>query len=222
MLDVTVAGALLILLAPVMLAVALLVKLTSRGPAIYSQTRVGLNARSAKRDRRTSDAPLPAGQTERRQPGRDRRSAPSYGKHFTIYKFRTMRTDAEAQGARFATRGDPRITPIGRFLRKTRLDELPQLWNVLCGEMSIVGPRPERPEFISQLSQEIPGYLDRLGLQPGLTGVAQILNGYDNEIESFRRKVAYDLHYLQNCSLWNDLKILVRTVGVVLTGSGAL
>jgi lipopolysaccharide/colanic/teichoic acid biosynthesis glycosyltransferase len=102
------------------------------------------------------------------------------------------------------------------------VDELPQLWNVLKGEMSLVGPRPERPEFIKTLSDQIPSYLDRLGLQPGLTGVAQILNGYDNEIESFRRKVAFDLHYLQNCSVWNDFKILVRTIGVVLTGSGAL
>jgi lipopolysaccharide/colanic/teichoic acid biosynthesis glycosyltransferase len=88
--------------------------------------------------------------------------------------------------------------------------------------MSLVGPRPERPEFIKQLSDQVPGYLDRLGLQPGLTGVAQILNGYDNEIESFRRKVAFDLYYLQNCSLFNDIKILIRTIGVVLTGSGAL
>jgi lipopolysaccharide/colanic/teichoic acid biosynthesis glycosyltransferase len=88
--------------------------------------------------------------------------------------------------------------------------------------MSLVGPRPERPEFIKDLSEQIPGYLDRLGLQPGLTGVAQILNGYDNEIESFRRKVAFDLYYLQNCGLWNDVKILIRTIGVVLTGSGAL
>ncbi|MCA8996090.1 MAG: sugar transferase, partial [Planctomycetaceae bacterium] len=103
-----------------------------------------------------------------------------------------------------------------------RLDELPQLWNVLKGEMSLVGPRPERPEFIEKLSEEIPNYLDRLGLKPGLTGVAQILNGYDNEIESFRRKVAFDLHYLRHCGPWNDFKILIRTISVVLTGSGAL
>jgi lipopolysaccharide/colanic/teichoic acid biosynthesis glycosyltransferase len=133
-----------------------------------------------------------------------------------------MRRDAERNGAQFAVQGDPRVTSIGMFLRKTRLDELPQLWNVLRGEMTLVGPRPERPEFIQQLSQEIPGYLQRLGLKPGLTGLAQIINGYDNNIESFRRKVALDLLYLQNCCFWNDVKILIRTVGVVLTGKGAL
>ena len=152
----------------------------------------------------------------------DRRQEFAYGKPFVLYKFRTMRVDAESQGARLAVPGDPRVTPVGRFLRLTRLDELPQLWNVLRGDMSLVGPRPERPEFIETLSQHIPGYLQRLGLKPGLTGLAQILNGYDNNLAGFRRKVALDLLYLQNCCLWNDLKILWRTIGVVLTGKGAL
>jgi lipopolysaccharide/colanic/teichoic acid biosynthesis glycosyltransferase len=133
-----------------------------------------------------------------------------------------MRVDAEKNGAQFAQKNDRRVTSIGGFLRKTRLDELPQLWNVLRGEMSLVGPRPERPEFIEKLSSEIPDYLARLGLQPGLTGVAQVVNGYDNDIEGFRRKVAYDLLYLQNCCVRNDFQILLRTVRVVLTGSGAL
>ena len=133
-----------------------------------------------------------------------------------------MRTDAEKDGAKFAVKGDPRVTLIGRFLRKTRLDELPQLWNILRGEMSLVGPRPERPEFIEQLSQQIPDYLMRLGIKPGLTGLAQILNGYDNELEGFRRKVTLDLLYRNNCSIKNDIKILFRTIGVVLTGKGAL
>jgi len=221
-LDVSAATAMLVLLSPVMLLVAFLVKLTSRGPAIFQQTRVGLNLRTAGVDRRQQATPLPPGQNERRVPGSDRRTAFHYGQHFTLYKFRTMRIDAEKNGAQFAVKGDHRITSIGRFLRKTRLDELPQLWNVLKGEMSLVGPRPERPEFIQGLSEQIPAYVDRLGLKPGLTGVAQILNGYDNEIESFRRKVAFDLHYLRNCSPWNDFKILIRTIGVVLTGSGAL
>lgn len=221
-LDRVVAGALLVLLLPLMLLVAVLVKLTSPGPVIFKQTRVGLNLRRPGGDRRQSDLGPPDERDNRRRPGTDRRTEFAYGRHFTLYKFRTMRTDAEKSGARFAVKGDPRVTPVGRFLRRTRLDELPQLWNVFKGEMSLVGPRPERPEFMQQLSDEIPNYLDRLGLKPGLTGVAQILNGYDNEIESFRRKVAFDLYYLQHCSVWNDIKILVRTIGVVLSGSGAL
>jgi len=219
-LDVVVAATLLVVLSPVMLLVAALVKLTSRGPVIFKQTRVGLNLRRGD-DRRQQQA-APPENVERRSPGNDRRAEFAYGRHFTLYKFRTMTVDAEKHGARFAVKGDKRVTSIGWFLRKTRLDELPQLINVLRGEMSLVGPRPERPEFMEELSDQIPYYLDRLGLQPGLTGVAQILNGYDNEIESFRRKVAFNLYYLQNCSAWNDFKILVRTIGVILSGSGAL
>lgn len=217
--DVLCAVGMLVLLAPVMLLVALAVRLTSPGPILFRQIRTGLNLRGS-RDRRgfRSDA---AGD-ERRQKPSDRRQAVCYGRPFVLYKFRTMRIDAEKNGAQFATKGDPRVTPIGRFLRKTRLDELPQLWNVLRGEMSLVGPRPERPEFIEHLSQEVPDYLLRLGIKPGLTGLAQVLNGYDNDIAGFRRKVALDLLYLQNCCFANDLKILFRTVGVVLTGKGAL
>jgi len=222
-LDVLVAVVMIVLLAPVMLAVAIAVRLTSSGPVIFRQTRVGLNLRdepSNKTDRRVEHYELP--DCLERRSGDDRRRHSNYGKPFTLYKFRTMRVDAEKHGAQFATKSDPRVTPIGRFLRKTRLDELPQLWNVLRGEMSLVGPRPERPEFIEQLSDEIPDYLNRLGLKPGLTGPAQVINGYDNDIDGFRRKVALDLLYLQNCCLLNDLKILLRTVRVVLTGSGAL
>ena len=220
--DVVLSLALLVLLSPLMLLTALMVKLTSSGPVIFRQTRVGLNLRSASRDRRRGPSSPPEETGERRGTRPDRRLRSSYGRHFTLYKFRTMRVDAERDGARFAVKGDPRITPIGRFLRRTRIDELPQLWNVLKGEMSLVGPRPERPEFIQQLSDEIPDYLARLGLQPGLTGVAQIVNGYDNNLDSFRRKVAFDLLYLQHCCAWNDFKILLRTIRVVLTGSGAL
>ena len=219
--DVCLSLLLLFFLAPVMLLTAVVVKLTSPGPVIFRQTRVGLNLRTGDRRSRELGPPNPPGD-ERRNSLYDRRGNPTYGRHFTLYKFRTMRTDAEKNGAQFAQRNDSRITPIGRFLRKTRLDELPQLWNVLKGEMTLVGPRPERPEFLEELSEEIPNYLQRLGLKPGLTGIAQIVNGYDNEIESFRRKVAFDLLYLQNCCLWNDVKILVRTIRTVLTGSGAL
>ena len=219
--DVVLATGMLIVLAPVMLLTALLVKLTSPGPVIFCQTRVGLNLRRPGAERRVEDLPPPDGE-ERRIPDSDRRKEFTYGRHFTLYKFRSMRNDAEKNGAQFAVKGDARVTPIGMFMRKTRLDELPQLWNVIRGDMSLVGPRPERPEFIKSLSDEIPDYLDRLGLKPGLTGVAQIVNGYDNNIESFRRKVAFDLMYLRNCCLWNDLKILFRTIRVVLSGSGAL
>ena len=221
---VDIVGALILLavLALPMLGTALAVRLTSPGPVIFKQTRVGLNQRSRRRDRRNRIRELPDDGIERRQAESDRRQTFGYGLPFTIYKFRTMRTDAEKDGARFAVANDPRITPIGKFLRKTRLDELPQLWNVLRGEMSLVGPRPERPEFIEKLSMEVPNYLNRLGLKPGLTGLAQVVNGYDNEVEGFRRKVNFDLLYLQNCCVWNDLKILLRTVRVVLTGSGAL
>ena len=158
---------------------------------------------------------------DRRGTGTDRREKHSYGNPFTICKFRTMRLDAEISGAQFAQDNDPRITPIGWLLRRTRIDELPQLWNILGGDMSLIGSRPERPEFMNQLSDEIPGYLDRLGLRPGLSGITRILNRYDNEFEGFRRKVSYDLLCLQNCCLRNDLKILLRTVRVVITGEGA-
>ncbi len=217
--DLVLATTMLILLIPVMLVTALLVKLTSPGPVIFKQTRVGLNLRRPGADRRIVETDRPEG-IDRRNPENDRRKEFAYGLHFTLYKFRSMRNDAEKNGAQFAKQGDARVTPLGRFMRKTRLDELPQLWNVIRGDMSLVGPRPERPEFIKELSKEIPDYLQRLGLKPGLTGVAQIVNGYDNNIESFRRKVAFDLMYLRNCCLWNDLKILMRTIRVVLSGSG--
>ncbi len=221
--DVVVSATMLILLSPVLLLVAIAVRLTSRGPVIFSQQRVGLNLRQKKRDRRQRDeeVELPDG-IERRGTGINRRRDGGYGKPFTLYKFRTMKVDAEKNGAQFAVKGDPRVTCIGRFMRKTRLDELPQLWNVLRGEMSLVGLRPERPEFIEKLSAEVPNYINRLGLKPGLTGLAQVINGYDNNIESFKRKVNLDLLYLQNCCYLNDLKIMFRTIRVVLTGSGAL
>lgn len=218
--DIVGATTLLVLLAPVMLLTMLLVRITSPGPVIFRQTRVGVNLRAKQRDRRQSRRGPPEG-TERRHPGNDRRRESAYGKPFTLYKFRTMRTDAEKHGAQLATKNDPRVTPIGRFMRRTRLDELPQLWNVLKGEMSLVGPRPERPEFMESLSEQVPNYMSRLGLKPGLTGLAQIINGYDTDLESFRRKVNLDLLYLQNCCLWNDFKILLRTIRVVISGSGA-
>jgi lipopolysaccharide/colanic/teichoic acid biosynthesis glycosyltransferase len=220
--DIVAALGLMVALSPVLLITAVMVKITSPGPIIYSQTRIGLNLRSkAQQDRRASMVLL-SDSENRRQPGRDRRELSNFGRPFTIYKFRTMRTDAERHGAQLAQQGDSRVTHIGRLLRRTRIDELPQLWNILKGDMSLIGPRPERPEFMQQLQQHIPNFMDRLGLKPGMTGIAQVVNGYDNDLEGFRRKVSYDLLYLQNCCAWNDLKILFRTIRVVITGEGAL
>ena len=220
MVDVVGASFLLLVTSPVMVLFAILVKVTSPGPLIYKQLRIGMNLRTKpKSDRRQTDAGPPNG--EERRIKEDRRQKQNFGRPFVLYKFRSMRIDAEANGAQLASRNDPRVTRVGRLMRLTRIDELPQLINVLKGDMSLVGPRPERPFFIEQLSDQIPNYLNRLGLKPGVTGVAQVLNGYDNDIESFRRKVAYDLVYLQNCCLWNDLKILMRTIWVVISGHGA-
>ncbi|MCQ2062464.1 MAG: sugar transferase [Fibrobacter sp.] len=144
-----------------------------------------------------------------------------YGKPFTVYKFRTMRTDAEKFGAQWATKKDPRITRIGHFLRKTRIDELPQILCVLKGDMSMVGPRPERAVFISQLREQIPFYISRLKMKPGLTGWAQVRHHYDTSIEDVQIKLQYDMYYYENMSLLLDFQILVRTVYVVLTGKGA-
>jgi exopolysaccharide biosynthesis polyprenyl glycosylphosphotransferase len=143
------------------------------------------------------------------------------GQPYRLYKFRTMRVDAEkATGAVWAKDGDSRITGVGKFLRKTRLDELPQLWNVLKGEMSFIGPRPERPEFVKQLAEHVPFYEEREVVTPGLTGWAQVNHPYGSTYEDARMKLEYDLFYLKNRSLMLDLKILVKTIGVVLTAAG--
>lgn len=144
------------------------------------------------------------------------------GKPFIIYKFRSMYVDAEKRsGPQWATENDPRITPFGRFLRKSRIDEIPQLWNVLIGEMSIVGPRPERQFFIDKLSKEIPWYIKRLKMKPGITGWAQVKHKYDETIEDVKIKVMYDLYYFENMSIILDIKIIIKTILVVLTGKGA-
>jgi exopolysaccharide biosynthesis polyprenyl glycosylphosphotransferase len=143
------------------------------------------------------------------------------GRAFRIVKFRTMRRDAEKNtGAVWATDHDPRITRIGRFLRKSRLDELPQLWNVLVGDMSFVGPRPERPEFDEELEHEVPFYRARRAVRPGLTGWAQVCHGYGNTMFDALRKVEYDLYYIKNESFYLDLMILFRTIAVVLKLGG--
>ncbi|MEM8733373.1 MAG: sugar transferase [Planctomycetota bacterium] len=206
--DLLVASFLLVVTLPLMALAAVAVKLTSPGPIFFSQIRVGLNSRSrAGATREYSDC---------------RRSEANFGKPFRIYKFRTMRVDADTRGPTQAQKSDARVTSVGRLFRKMRIDELPQLINVLRGEMSMVGPRPECIEYMEELTRKVPGYVQRLGLKPGLTGIAQIESGYANDLESYRRKVAYDLLYLQNCCVSNDLRIMARTVKVVCTGFGAL
>ncbi len=168
---------LLLLAAPFLLVAAVLVKLTSRGPAFYSQTRLGKN-----------------------------------GRPYTIWKLRTMTHNCERlTGPRWATPNDARITPLGHFLRRTHLDELPQLWNVLGGDMALVGPRPERPEFVPHLERAVPRYRERLLVRPGITGLAQIQLPADTDLASVRRKLAYDLYWIGHQGPWLDLQILLAT-----------
>ena len=183
--DFCLAALLLILTAPVLIISALLVRLTSRGPMVYSQVRLG----------------------------RD-------GRPYRIYKLRSMYHLCEVQsGVQWSQIGDPRITPLGRFLRRTHLDELPQLWNILRGEMSLVGPRPERPEFIPALARSVSLYTMRMAVRPGVTGLAQVQLAADTDLESVRKKVAHDLYYVQQASLWMDTRILVATVFKVFGAS---
>jgi lipopolysaccharide/colanic/teichoic acid biosynthesis glycosyltransferase len=202
--NIAIAGTAVVALAPVFLAVALAVKLTSRGPILYTQTRVGL-------DRRWRQPTLAM---------YDRRAADLGGSVFTIYKFRSMRVDAEKTGAVWAQKNDPRVTPIGKFLRKSRLDELPQLFNVILGDMNIVGPRPERPSIFLRLRQDIAEYPLRQRVRPGITGWAQINHAYDSCIEDVRMKVRYDLEYQQKQSLAEDIKIMAKTIPVMLLKKG--
>ncbi len=142
-------------------------------------------------------------------------------KPYKIFKFRTMRTDAEKDGARWAQENDPRITPLGRFMRRYRLDELPQFWNVLKGDMSFVGPRPERPQFVEQLKKKIPYYGERHTLKPGITGWAQINYPYGASEEDAMKKLEYDLFYVKNMTILFDIYIVLKTIKTVFTGSGA-
>jgi lipopolysaccharide/colanic/teichoic acid biosynthesis glycosyltransferase len=198
--NVTLASIGLLLTAPLLIAIGLVIKATSKGPILYAQTRVGLD----RRWRRTLAM-------------HDRRVRDLGGAVFTIYKFRTMRVDAEARsGAVWAKENDPRVTTLGRYLRILRLDELPQLWNILRGDMNIVGPRPERPSIVARLQRDIADYGSRHRVRPGLTGWAQINQQYDACLDDVRAKVRYDLDYLRKQSLLFDLHIMLRTVPAVL------
>ena len=184
--DFVLALVMLVVAAPLMLILAALVKLTSRGPALYSQVRVGQD-----------------------------------GRLFRMYKLRSMRQNCEKKtGPVWAKKNDPRITPLGRFLRKSHLDELPQLVNVLKGEMSLVGPRPERPAFVEDFCERFPRYRSRLAVKPGVTGLAQVKLPYDETIDGVKHKLAYDLMYIRRMCWMIDISILFRTLGK-LTGRGA-
>lgn len=213
--DIAISVLGLVLFSPIMLIAAALVKMTSPGPVFYRQERIGINRRCGERRARGGALDL-----DRR--GRDRRVLVNFGRPFTIYKFRTMVMDAE-RGAppMWARDNDPRITPVGRLLRRSRIDELPQFINVLRGDMSIVGPRPERAYFIGRIEKELPDFHLRLRTKPGITGLAQVQLGYTNTDEGLRQKLHLDLEYIHALGFWTDFKILLRTVFVVLTGKGA-
>jgi sugar transferase (PEP-CTERM system associated) len=187
LIDLSIATIGLLLGGPVMALVAIAVKLTSNGPVVYRQERVG-----------------------------------QHGRVFTVFKFRSMHHNAEAgTGAVWAAKNDSRVTPIGRFLRKSRLDELPQLINVLKGDMSLVGPRPERPEFVKQLTERIPFYGQRHIIRPGLTGWAQVRYTYGSSVEDAMEKLQYDLFYIKNLSIPFDLFIIFSTIKTVILRRGA-
>jgi lipopolysaccharide/colanic/teichoic acid biosynthesis glycosyltransferase len=214
--DVLASGLGLLVLLPVFVLVAIAIKLDSRGPLIYAQERVGKNRR--KRPRRAGEAVLRAGHTIV-----DRRKTNFHGRPFKIYKFRSMVADAEKNtGPVWAARGDSRITHVGKILRVTRLDETPQLWNVLKGDMSLVGPRPERPNFVVELTSTLPEYANRCQALPGVTGLAQVRWRYDTSIETVSRKLQYDLYYIRYGRLLLDLKIMAATFRVMVRGDGAL
>lgn len=202
--NVVVAVAMLVIAAPIMLLAALAIRLTSRGPILYMQERVGL-------DRRWT----------RTRALNERRREDLGGAPFTIFKFRSMRVDAEANGqAVWAKQNDDRVTPIGRILRATRIDELPQLFNVLKGDMNIVGPRPERPSIFVRLREQIEEYPVRQRVRPGITGLAQVSNAYDQCLDDVRRKVAFDIAYMRRQSLGEDVLIMLRTIPVMLLRIG--
>jgi lipopolysaccharide/colanic/teichoic acid biosynthesis glycosyltransferase len=175
--DFTLATVILLVSAPVVFAAMVLVRLTSRGPVIYTQTRLGRG-----------------------------------GTIFTMYKIRTMYLDSERHcGPKWSVPGDPRVTPIGRILRWCHVDELPQLVNILLGQMSLVGPRPERPEIAADLEDELAGYRRRLAVRPGLTGLAQVQQPPDTSVATVRRKLNYDLLYIERINPWLDLRLIIAT-----------
>lgn len=213
--DVVISSAALLALAPVLALAAAAIKIDSPGAVFFVQERIGLNRRRGERRSRV------AGVGSESRSGADRRKNMHPGRPFKIYKMRTMVQNAERFGPALAYESDPRITRVGRFMRKTRIDELPQFLNVLRGDMSIIGPRPERSFFINRVRHEVPQFTMRLLVKPGITGLAQVENGYTSSIDEMRNKLFYDLKYIAEFSLWQEIRILFKTVYVVVTGKGA-
>jgi lipopolysaccharide/colanic/teichoic acid biosynthesis glycosyltransferase len=201
--NVVIASVGLVLTLPVMAAIAVLIKLTSPGPVLFTQRRVGLDRRA-----------------EGNAGGNARRHADDGGQTFTMYKFRTMQVNGGVSREVWARPDDPRVTTVGRVLRKFRLDELPQLWNVLLGDMNVVGPRPEQPTIFAALRQQIQEYPRRQQVLPGITGWAQINRAYDSSIDDVREKLNYDLEYIRQRSALEDLKIMLLTPAVMLGRRG--
>lgn len=202
-LNVAIAAAGLVLALPLMIAIAVLIKLTSHGPVLFTQTRIGLDRRGL----------TGAG-------GNTRRHVDLGGQLFAMYKFRTMEVADDKAKQVWAKPDDPRVTSIGRVLRRLRLDELPQLWNVLVGDMNVVGPRPEQPSIFNYLRAQVEGYARRQRVRPGITGWAQINLAYDRSVDDVRQKVAHDLEYIRNQSTLQDLKIMLMTPAVMLGRRG--
>jgi len=201
--NVVIASVALVLTLPIMVAIAVLIKLTSRGPVLFTQRRVGLDRRA-----------------EGNAGGNARRHTDDGGLTFTMYKFRTMQVSGGVSREVWARPDDPRVTAVGRVLRKFRLDELPQLWNVLIGDMNVVGPRPEQPTIFAALREQIKEYPRRQQVLPGITGWAQINRAYDSSIDDVREKLNYDLEYIRQRSALEDLKIMLLTPAVMLGRRG--
>jgi lipopolysaccharide/colanic/teichoic acid biosynthesis glycosyltransferase len=207
----------LTLTAPLFLVIGILIKLSTSGSVFFKQERIGRNRRKES-DRRVMNIAVPID----RRKGK-RREENKLGKPFEIYKFRTMIQNAEKDcGPVWAQKKDPRVTRVGKILRFTRLDEIPQFLNVLAGDMSLVGPRPERYVFVTKVADKVERYNERFSLNPGITGLAQVKSGYASTVEANKTKAEYDLAYIKNWSISKDILILLRTIFVVITGRGAV
>lgn len=183
--DICFSFAVLVIGAPLFILLALITKVTSKGPVFYKQERVGIN-----------------------------------GKPFYIYKYRSMTVDAEKNGPQLSKDNDPRITKWGQIMRKTRMDELPQFWNVLKGDMSVVGPRPERQHFIKQIVEKAPGYQLLLSIKPGITSIGQVYYGYAENVDQMCQRMLFDLRYLNEVNIQTDISIILQTVKVMFQGKG--